>query len=120
MRSRRIFETVGIRYDDADRIKDIVANVKSMLTSHDGIDHNQTLIVNFNAFASSSMDFFMYCFTTTSAWVEFHEIKQDVLLRTLDIIEAHGAQCAFPTSTVHLFQEPVPPTEAGSGEGPRG
>lgn len=110
MRSRRIFETVGIRYDDAARMRDIVADVKAMLTRHDGIDGDSTLIVNFNTFAPSSLDFFIYCFTKTSAWVEYHEIKQDVLLKTLDIIEGHDAQCAFPTSTVHLLGE-KPPTE---------
>jgi len=59
-------------------------------------------MVNFNAFAASSLDFFIYCFTKTTDWATFHGIKQDVLLKILGIIESHGAECAFPTSTVHL------------------
>ena len=46
-------------------------------------------------------DFFIYCFTTP-VWAEFHRVKEDVLLKILDIIESHEAQVAFPTSTLHL------------------
>lgn len=111
MQNRRIFETVGIRYDDAGRMRDVVDDVKAMLLEHDGIDHERTLMVNFNTFASSSLNFFIYCFTRTVVWTEYHAIKQDVLLKSLDIIERHGAQCAFPTSTVHLFTEDRPAAE---------
>lgn len=105
MQSRRIFETIGIRYDDAAHMSDIVNDVRKMLTEHERIHQDRTLMVHFNAFASSSLDFFVYCFTRTVGWAEYHEIKQDVLLRILDIIDSHGAQCAFPTSTVHLFTD---------------
>lgn len=102
MQHRRIYEKIGIRYDDALKMADIVADVKAMLIAHEAIDHSNTLIVNFNAFASSSLDFFVYCFTHTTDWIEFHEIKQDVLLKILNIVESHNAECAFPTSTLHI------------------
>ena len=53
------------------------------------------------------MDFFVYAFTRTTVWVEFHAIKQDVLLKILAIIHANGADVAFPTRTVQL--EGLPP-----------
>ena len=102
MTHRRIYETIGIRYDDAAKMSDIVRDVKQMLRDHEEIDANQTLIVNFNAFAASSLDFFVYCFTKTTNWIRYHEVKEDVLLRILDIITRHGAEVAFPTSTIHL------------------
>lgn len=102
MSNRRIYETIGLRYDDADKVADIVAAVKVMLQQHPDIDHRQTLIVNFNAFAASSLDFFVYTFTKTINWVEYHEVKQRVLLQILDIVAEHGADIAFPTSTLKL------------------
>lgn len=102
MLNRRIYETIGIRYCDSRRMTAVVNDVKAMLMAHDAIATEQTLIVNFNAFSSSSLDFFVYTFTKTTNWIEFHEIKQDVMLRILEIVESHGAECAFPTSTVHL------------------
>ncbi|MBX2808715.1 MAG: mechanosensitive ion channel family protein [Cellvibrionaceae bacterium] len=102
MLNRRIKETIGIRYDDANKMDTIVSQVKSMLENHQDIDSQQTLIVNFNAFAPSSLDFFIYTFTKTTDWIEFHKIKQDVLLKIIAIIEKNGAECAFPTSTLHI------------------
>ena len=102
MTHRRIYETIGIRYDDVAKLDVIVAEVKQMLHAHEAIDDSQTLMVNFNAFGPSSLDFFIYTMTHTTVWSEFHEIKQDVLLRIHAIIARHGAEIAFPTSTVHL------------------
>jgi MscS family membrane protein len=102
MHNRRIFETIGVRYDDADRVRGIIEEVKSYLQNNEEIEQERTLIVNFNSFGPSSLDFFIYCFTKTTNWVEFHDAKQSVLLTIHDIITAHGAEVAFPTTTVHL------------------
>jgi MscS family membrane protein len=102
MKNRRIYETIGIRYDDAAKMPAIINGVKSMLQNHPDIDTNQTLIVNFNSFAASSLDFFVYTFTKTTDWVMYHEIKQDVLLKILDVIVANDADVAFPTSTLKI------------------
>lgn len=108
MTHRRIYETIGIRYDDVAKMDAIVTGVKEMLREHSEIDSRQTMIVNFNAFAPSSLDFFVYTFTKTTNWMRFHEIKQEVMLKVMDIIEQHGAECAFPTSTIHLANGSVP------------
>jgi MscS family membrane protein len=111
MQNRRIHETVGIRYDDIHAMPDVVADIKTMLEMHDAIDTRQTLMVNFVEFGPSSVDFFVYCFTKTTVWTEFHEIKQDVLLQIARVIERHGCEIAFPTQTLHLQPEPEPEPE---------
>ena len=107
MKNRRIYETLGIRYDDADKMRQITEQVRQMLYNHPEIDTTQTLIVNFNQFSSSSLDFFIYCFTKTTDWVAFHQIKEDVLLKAMDIILDQGAECAFPTSTLYFANSPA-------------
>jgi MscS family membrane protein len=103
MLNRRIYETIGIRYDDVSKMREITNDVRELLRNHPDIAQDKTLIVNFNAFAPSSVDFFVYTFTKTTDWIEFHHIKEKVLLQIVDIIEGHGAEMAFPTSTVHLI-----------------
>ncbi len=107
MKNRRIYETMGVRYDDVGKMANIVAEVKDMLVSHPAIDTSKTLMVNFNAFSTSSVDFFVYTFTHTTVWTDFHDIKQDVLLKIINIVEKQGAQMAFPTSTIHIPEEIV-------------
>ena len=106
MSHRRIYETIGVRYDDADQVQVVVERVKKMLEQHPDIDSSQTLMVNFNQFGPSSLDFFIYCFTNTTVWTEYHMVKEDVLLKTYDLITELGAEVAFPTQTLHLQVEP--------------
>ncbi len=102
MTNRRIYETIGLRYDDIGVMDAVVQDVRAMLVAHPEIDTTQTMIVNFNQFGASSIDFFVYTFTKTTQWVRYHEIKHDVLLKISDIIAEHGAEIAFPTSTLHV------------------
>ena len=102
MSNRRINETLGIRYEDIHSMDSIVAGVTTMLLEHPDIDANQMMIVNFNKFNASSVDFIVYTFTKTTDWIDFHRIKQDVLLKIASIVAAHNAEIAFPTSTIHL------------------
>lgn len=112
MSNRRIKETIGVRYSDASKVANIVADVKNMLQTHPEIDTEQTLIVNLVAFGPSSLDFFIYTFTKTTVWVDFHEIKQDVMLKIVKIIEENGAEFAFPTQSLHLESMPEGQIEA--------
>ena len=110
MLNRRIYETIGIRYDDAGAMEQIVGEVKEMLAAHDDIDKGKTLMVNFVAFGASSLDFFIYCFTRTTDWATYHGVKQDVLVKILKIIEGQGAEVAFPTRTVLLSPPEADPS----------
>ena len=102
MSNRRIYETIGLRYSDLTSMDRVVADVVAMLKNHPEIEPEKTMIVNFNDFSNSSVDFFVYCFTKTTQWVKFHEVKQDVMLRIAEIVKANNAEIAFPTSTIHL------------------
>jgi MscS family membrane protein len=107
MLNRRIYETIGLRYCDVGQLEKIVNEVKAMLQSHPDIDLKKTLMVNFNEFSASSIDFFVYTFTKTVNWVEYHNVKQDVLLQIDKIIADNGAEVAFPTSTLHIPDQVV-------------
>lgn len=108
MKNRRIKETIGVRYDDIAQVAAIVEAIRQMLRAHPDIDQEQTMIVNFTEFAASSLDIMVYTFTRTVAWVEYHQVKQDVLLRIADIVARHGAEIAFPTRTLHVAGPDAP------------
>ncbi|MEA5446138.1 mechanosensitive ion channel family protein [Gammaproteobacteria bacterium AB-CW1] len=102
MHHRRIFETIGVRYDDFSRVEPILKDIRQMLDEHEEITKDRTLMVYFNTYGESSLDFFIYCFTHTKVWTDFHAVKEDVLLKVGRIIEKHGAEIAFPTRTLHV------------------
>jgi MscS family membrane protein len=105
MSNRRIKENFGLRYKDIKQIDDIIKAVREMLQNHPDIDQEQTLIVNFDVFNNSSLDFFIYTFTKTTNWILFHEVKQNVMLKVADIVIAHGAEFAFPTRQLQFDKE---------------
>lgn len=109
MQNRRIFETLGVRYQDGPKLQAICNEVTDMLKAHEEIESDHTLMVNFNTYGASSLEFFVYAFTRTTNWVKFHQVKQDVLLKVMAIVESHGAEFAFPTRTLHFH--PATPAE---------
>lgn len=115
MFNRRIYEIIGVRYDDMAAVREIVADIRAMLEAHEAIDLDRTLIVNLLGFGASSVDIMVYTFTRTTNWVEFHGIKEDVLLRIADVVDGHGAEIAFPTTTVHLASAPRAEPDPGAG-----
>lgn len=111
MTHRRIYENLGIRYNDGHCMADICNAVRQMLREHPDLDTTQTQIVHFNAYGASHLEFMVYCFTKTTEWVKYHAVKEDVLLRIMQIVTNHGAEFAFPTQTLHLAS--APPENAG-------
>jgi len=112
MTHRRIFEHVGIRYDDFGVLPAIVEDIRQYLQSHSEIATDQTLMVHFNLYGASSLDIMVYCFTRTRVWAEYHQVREEVLIRIGEIIAGHGAEIAFPTRTVKV--EPIGPELAAS------
>jgi len=104
MSNRRIFETIGLRYDDVNKVPVIVEKIRKMLENHQDIDNKKTLMVNLNKFNDFSVDFFIYTFTKTTNWEEFHKIKEKILLEVSDIITKEGGEIAFPTSEIKLLK----------------
>lgn len=102
MSNRRIKQTVGLRYDDSAKVELVVNDIRKMLHAHKGIDQAMSLMVHFVNFGPSSLDIDIYCFTKTTIWALWRDIQQEIFLNVLSIVEKHGAQVAFPTSTFHV------------------
>ncbi len=102
MTNRRIKTTIGIRYDDATKADQILLDIERMLAEHPEIDQNLVTCVKIIEFAPSSLNFQVYTFTKTTDWVKFQGIQHEVFLKIITIIDSHGAECAYPTTTLHV------------------
>jgi len=102
MTNRRIYQNIGVRYDDASKIPGILQQIRDLLKKHPDIDQERTTLVNITEFADSSINFMVYTFTKTTKWGEWLNIQDDVLLKIESIIAKAGAECAFPTRTLHV------------------
>lgn len=107
MINRRIKENIGVRYCDADKLPLIIADIEELLKEHTGVDHRQTMIVRFTEFGAYSLNFMLYVFTKATKLKDFLEIKQDIFFKVIDIVHKHGADFAFPTTTIDLPEKVV-------------
>ncbi len=102
MLNRRIYEKFGLRYEDSHVLSAILLEIEKSLKNNPEIDSTKTLMVNFDCFGESALECFIYTFTKTTNWQEYHAIKQKVMLDVLVIIAKNGASCAFPTQTLDI------------------
>lgn len=107
MSHRRIRETIGLRYDDLDKMSAIVEEARNMLKRHPELDAEQEMFVAFDQFADSSINLILQAFTKSTNLTQFHAVKQDILLKVSGIIARHDAAIAFPTRTLYLNQTPA-------------
>ncbi len=105
--NRRIMMYVGIVYDTpAKAVENIVNGIREMLINHPRIDKNQTLLVYLDELGESSLNIFVYTFTDTADWKEYLEIKQDVIMKILKIVEENGSALAFPSQSLYIEKLP--------------
>lgn len=102
MRHRRIMETVGIRYEGAGLVPDIVDDVRGMLDRDEAIDSDQIILTSPDSLADSSLQLLDYCYTRTTDWVEYVAIKQSVLQNVHAIIRGHDAAICYPTTRIEV------------------
>jgi len=104
---RRIKMHIGLTYStNSKQITKIMADIKEMLKGHDGISQNDSLMVNFDTFGDSSLNVFIYTFTKTANWAKYLEIREDVNLQIMKIVEDNSSSFAFPSQSIYVEQMP--------------
>lgn len=102
MTNRRISTNIGLRYEDADKVAQIVRDIRAMLKEDNAIDQHQTTLIYFDGFGDSSLNIMVYCFTKTTRWAEWLEAQQDVYLKIIAIVHKNGADFAYPSQTLYI------------------
>ncbi len=102
MTHRRIYETFGIRYEDAGEIAVILQEIRAMVQNHPDLEQTEIAMINLITLSKDSFEIMLYVFTKTTDWATFHSVKEDVLLKIVNIVVKHGAEVALRTQTLHL------------------
>jgi MscS family membrane protein len=63
------------------------------------------LLVNIEDFTDFSVKILVYALIRTTDWVESRKVQDDIMLEIMKIIEAHGAECPFPTTIMQIPNE---------------
>jgi MscS family membrane protein len=102
MPRRRISFNLGITYKTtAAQMDEAVTGIRQILSDMPEI-HNDFFLVNFTDFGTSSLDILVYCFTKTTDWADYLQVRQDLLLKIMSYLESLGLEVAFPTRSIYL------------------
>jgi MscS family membrane protein len=104
---RRIKMHIGLTYStNSEQIVQIIADIKAMLEQHEGISQKDSLMVNFDSFGDSTLNIFIYTFTKTANWAKYLDIREDIHLKIMKIVEENGSSFAFPSQSIYVEQMP--------------
>jgi len=130
MTYRRIYWTIGVEYRTTiDQLKKIRDQIESyVLEGDEFVDPSKaSTFVRIDNFNDSSIDIMLYCFTKTTKWGEWLEIKERLAYRIMEIVEGAGSSFAFPSRSVYVEAVPserpevfVPPTAEAAAVKPQG
>jgi MscS family membrane protein len=96
---------LGIRCESsADQLRYLLAEVRRMLYEHPKVE-SDTARIRFASFDASALSLEIFSYVLTRDWAEFTAIREDLLLRIMDIVEKSGSGFAFPSQTVYFSRD---------------
>ncbi len=105
MTHRRIYWMIGVEYrttvPQLRRIRDEIEDY--VLTNPAFADPSEaSTFVRIDCFSESSIDIMLYCFTITTNWGEWLEVKEALAYKIKEIVEGAGSGFAFPSRALYV------------------
>ncbi len=110
MTNRRIYWMVGLEYRTTnDQLKQVVDGLNDYIRGNDDFETDPakvSTLIHADSFNSSSIDIMLYCFTTTTKWAEWMQVKEELLYHLKTLVEDAGTGFAFPSSSIYVETMP--------------
>jgi MscS family membrane protein len=84
----------------------VLSEIRRTLSSHAKIE-SSTVRVRLTELASSSLNVELLCYVLTRDFNEFAEVREDLLLQIMNMVEDSGASLASPSQTLYLSGDPA-------------
>ncbi len=88
----------------ADQLRYLLAEVRRMLYEHPKVESDSASI-RFANFDNSALRLEIFCYVLTRDANEFAAIREDLLLRIMEIVEKSGSGFAFPSQALYLSRD---------------
>jgi MscS family membrane protein len=102
-RDKRLFETtIHLRQDTSpEQLRSLIAEMRTLLDRHPKVDPNVAR-VRLVGFGDDSVDVELHCLILTTALDEYFAIREELLLRIMNLIADTGTGFAIPGRAIHL------------------
>src|SRR5271157_1089096 len=110
-----INQTFSLRIEtQLEQLRFVLDRVQSMLNEHPSIESG-TSRIRVNDFAGAAFELELFAYGKTGDWAEFTAIRQDVILKIAEIVEAAGTRFAAPTRLTYLSTDAGVDAEKANG-----
>ena len=102
---RRINWIIGLEYNSKlEDIKNFQIDIENYIKKNSNyiVNENFKFFVKFDKYNDSSIDFLIYCFTSTNDWEKFLCIKQELAYFIKEKVESHNLNFAFPSRSIYI------------------
>ncbi|MDB3858324.1 mechanosensitive ion channel family protein, partial [Pelagibacteraceae bacterium] len=103
--NRRINWLIGLEYKTtSDQLKNIKDQIESFVkgNKHFSSSGDTFLSVKIDQFAASSIDIRLICFTETTNYLEWMNVKDILAIQIKAIVEKNNASFAFPSTSIYV------------------
>ncbi|HSY03920.1 MAG TPA: mechanosensitive ion channel family protein, partial [Acidobacteriaceae bacterium] len=106
-RDKILFKTtLGFRPETkADHLRYVLAEIRRMLYSHPKIDTKSVRVRLTEIAAAGSLSVEVVSYVLTVDFNEFAAIREDLLLRIMDLVDDAGASVALPSQTLYISRD---------------
>jgi MscS family membrane protein len=99
---RRIKMRIGITYaTSTDKMQQAIEGIEKILREHPGVDQEYSL-VKFDNFDDSSLSIFLYYFSKSKVWADYLQVRQEVNMEIMQLLESLELEFAFPSRTLYI------------------
>jgi MscS family membrane protein len=100
-----INQTFSLRIETrSEQLRFVLDRVQSMLDQHPAIESGSCR-VRVMSFVGAAFEMELFAYGKTGDWAQFTAIRQDVILRIAEIVEASGTRFAAPTQLAYLSRD---------------
>jgi len=110
MTYRRIYWHIGVEYRTSiEQLSEIREKIAAHIAEDgDFVDaKDASTFVRIDKFGASSIDILVYCFTKTTRWGEWLEVKEKLAYTIMKIVEEAGSGFAFPSTSIYVESLPA-------------
>jgi MscS family membrane protein len=105
-RDKMLFKTVlGLHLDTKlERLRAVLSEIRRVLGEHAKIEKGTTR-VRLIELASSALNVELVCYILTRDFEEFAAVREEILMRIMNLVEDSGASLASPSQTLYLSSD---------------
>ena len=91
------------RYDTTvDQLKTIRNQIEEHINKSEDFNTSVGVAVRVDKFSDSSIDMYVRCFTNSSCWNNWLDVKVRLAIAIKQIVEKNGASFAFPSQSIYV------------------